>query len=231
MDDGRPKSTETQVSDSCAASTLDWDFAALTRAQRYKLLVGLVIPRPIALVSTRAASGATNAAPFSFFNVLGDDPPIVIVSIEDRDDGRVKDSARNITATGEFVVNLVDEAIVERMHGCSLDYPPEASEFDIVGFTAAPSRAVAAPRIAEAPVSLECVVHTVVPIETRKLFIGRIVWLHARAGIVDPATLRVRTEAYFPVGRLFANRYTRTREQFAVAANSYNEEMKRLGRA
>jgi flavin reductase (DIM6/NTAB) family NADH-FMN oxidoreductase RutF len=210
---------------------MDWDLGALAPAQRYKLLVGLVVPRPIALVSTRSPEGMLNAAPFSFFNVLGDEPPIVIVSIEDRPDGRVKDSARNIAATGEFVVNLVDETIAERMHGCSLDYPPEVSEFDAVGFTPAESRAVKPPRIAEAPVALECVLHQTIEIETRHLMIGRIKWLHVRDGLVDPDTLRVHIESYFPVGRLYANRYVRTRDQFALESNRYNEAMQRLGRA
>ena len=107
---------------------MDWNFATLETAKRYKLLAGLVIPRPIALISTQSAAGVVNAAPFSFFNVMADDPPIVIVSIENRVDGRMKDSGRNILESGEFVVNLVDEAIAERMHGCAADFPPEVSE-------------------------------------------------------------------------------------------------------
>jgi flavin reductase (DIM6/NTAB) family NADH-FMN oxidoreductase RutF len=210
---------------------MDWNFATLEAAKRYKLLAGLVIPRPIALVTSLSSAGVVNAAPFSFFNVMADDPPIVIVSIEYRIDGRLKDSGRNIIDSGEFVVNLVDESIAERMHGCAADYPPEVSEIEAVGFTTAPSCAVAPPRIAEAPVALECKLHQRITVKTRDLVIGEVVWLHTREGIVDPDTLRIRTENYFPVARFYANRYARTRDQFTVEANAYNEAMKRLGRA
>jgi len=109
---------------------MQWNFAELDRARRYKLLVGLVVPWPIALITSVNAAGVVNAALFSFFNVMGDEPPIVIVSIEDRDSGAMKDSARNIGESGEFVVNLVDEAIAEKMHACSVDYPATVSEID-----------------------------------------------------------------------------------------------------
>ncbi|HTP97614.1 MAG TPA: flavin reductase family protein [Burkholderiales bacterium] len=209
---------------------MDWNFDSLPVEQRYKLLVGLVIPRPIALITSLGPEGIVNAAPFSFFNVLGDEPPICIVSIEHRDDGTLKDTARNIEASGEFVVNLVDEAIAEQMHVCSLEYPRETSEMDVAGFHAAPSRAVRPPRIAEAPVSLECTTHTRIDMDTRLLVIGRIHWLHAHEDLVEPDTLRVRLENYHPIGRLFANRYTRTREQFAADANAFNERQKARGR-
>jgi flavin reductase (DIM6/NTAB) family NADH-FMN oxidoreductase RutF len=208
---------------------MEWDFTALGTTQRYKLLVALVTPRPIAFVSTRGRDGADNAAPFSFFNVLGEDPPVVIVSIERRSDGRAKDSGRNILETGEFVVNMVDEGLLERMHLCSVEFPPGVSEFAQAGLTPAPARKVAAPRIAEAPVSMECRLHTRVPFEKRDLVIGEIVWLHVRDGVVDPQTLRVAAD-YAPVGRLYANHYTRTRDRVALDQNAYVEAMRRLGR-
>lgn len=208
-----------------------FDFATLPTAQRYKLLVGLVVPRPIALVSTRSRSGVANAAPFSFFNVIGDEPPIVIISIENRNDGRMKDSSRNILERGEFVVNLVDEDIAAPMHASAEDFGPEISEFAQVGFTEAACRNIDAPRIAEAPVSLECVLHSKVPMETRHLIIGKIVAAHVRAGIIDLATLRVIPDAYRPIGRFYANRYVRTRDQFTIEANTYNAKMSTLGRS
>src|SRR3990170_6579917 len=122
---------------------MEFDFGTLEVAQRYKLLVGLVVPRPIALVSSVGAAGVVNVAPFSFFNALGDDPPIVILSIEDRDEGPLKDTSRNILETREFVVNMVDEAIAAQMHACSEAFPPDVSELERVGFTPAPSRRVA----------------------------------------------------------------------------------------
>lgn len=209
---------------------MDWNLATLAPNLRYKLLVGLVVPRPIALISTVSESGVVNAAPFSFFNVLGDDPPVVIVSIEKHPDGRVKDTTRNILRDREFVVNLVDESIAEQMHGCSLDYPPETSEIEAVGFTTLASKAIRPPRIAEAPVALECTLHTEIPFENRLLLLAKVVWLHAREGIVDPESLRVRGEAYHPIGRFYGNRYVRTRDEFTVEANAYNDAMKALGR-
>ncbi len=213
---------------------MNFDLDTLARAQRYKLLVGLVVPRPIALVSTISAQGAVNAAPFSFFNVLADEPPIVIVSVEARTSGafqgQMKDTARNIIETGEFVVNLVDESIAERMHGCSTDFPPGVSEIEQVGFSTAPSKAIKAPRIAEAPAALECTLHSRIDVDTRQLLIGRILWLHVRDGLVDPETLRVNMADYHPVGRLFADRYCRIGDQFTATGNSYLDQMNRMGR-
>ena len=209
---------------------MDWNFAELERAKRYKLLVGLVVPRPIALITTVSQGGVVNAAPFSFFNVMGDEPPIVIVSIEDRDSGALKDSARNISESGEFVVNLVDEAIAEKMHACSIDYPPEVSEIEMVGFCCAASTQVRPPRLAEAPVALECTLHSRIDIDTRHLLIGQVRHLHVRDELIDPASLRVRMDNYHPVGRLFANQYVRTRDRFALEANAYLERMTAAGR-
>lgn len=211
---------------------MEFDFSKLPARHCYKLLVGLVVPRPIALVSTLGSNGVVNAAPFSFFNVLGDDPPILIVSIENKQSGEMKDTARNILEGGEFVVNLVDEATVERMHDCSQDFPPEISEPEQVGFTMVPSRAVRPPRIAEAPVAMECKLFQHIPIGTqRHLVIGQILWLHSQEGIVDPENLRVRMENYFPVGRLYADRYSKTRDLFSVAGNpEYLESIRRRGR-
>jgi flavin reductase (DIM6/NTAB) family NADH-FMN oxidoreductase RutF len=209
---------------------MDWDFTALGVAQRYKLLVALVIPRPIAFVATRSSAGILNAAPFSFFNVMGEEPPIVVLSMDRRADGSRKDSARNILETREFVANLVDEPLLERMHHCSVSFPPEVSEFAEAGLTSAVATRVAAPRIAESPVSMECRLHTHLPFDKRDLFVGEVVWMHVRDGIVDPATLRVVPE-YAPVGRLYANMYALTHERVALDPNAYVQEMRRRGRA
>ena len=135
---------------------MEFDFSAMAPSQCYKLLVSVVVPRPIALVTSLNEAGVVNAAPFSFFNLMGDDPQILILSIERKPSGAAKDTAHNIALQREFVVNLVDEATAERMHACSRDFPSDESEAAAVGFTTLPSRAVAAPRIAESPVALEC---------------------------------------------------------------------------
>jgi len=126
-------------------------------ARAYPILASLVTPRPIALVTTLSADGRVNAAPFSFFNLLGADPPICAFAPGDRDDDTPKDTARNVRATHEFVVNLVDEAIAEAMNQCAAPLPFGESELARAGLHAAPSSLVKPPRIAEAPASLECV--------------------------------------------------------------------------
>lgn len=209
---------------------MEWDLASLTVAQRYKLLVALVIPRPIAFVSTRSPAGVDNAAPFSFFNVMGEDPPIVVLSMDRRGDGSRKDSPRNIVETREFVVNLVDEALLERMHAASREFPPEVSEFEAVGLTRAPARHVSAPRIAESPASIECRLHTHLTFGGRDLFVGEGIALHARDGLVDPETFRLVAD-YAPVGRLYANMYAFTRDRVTLDQNAYVQEMQRRGRA
>jgi flavin reductase (DIM6/NTAB) family NADH-FMN oxidoreductase RutF len=183
--------------------------------ERYKLLIGLVIPRPIAWVSTRSANGVANCAPFSFFNVFSEDPPLCVIGMNWRSDGQIKHSLKNIRRTREFVVNLVDESTANAMHASSMELPEEESEFAKTGLTEAPAVLVAHPRIAEAAASLECRVERVIEIgPQRELILGEILLVHAREGIVDPKTKRVSEETYRPIGRLFASRYCTTRQRF-----------------
>jgi flavin reductase (DIM6/NTAB) family NADH-FMN oxidoreductase RutF len=200
---------------------MEFDLDALERIQRYKLLTALVVPRPIALITTLSEGNLVNAAPFSFFNVFGEDPPIAIFSADPRASGAPKDTAVNAARDGEFVINLVDEAIAERMHGCAVDTPTGMSEIELVGFTASPSKRVRPPRIAESPVSFECRLHTQLGFGPRKLFIGRICWLHVRDGIIDAANYRRLDDSYFPIGRLYANRYCTTRDEFVLDNSHY----------
>ena len=195
---------------------MDIDFATLTEYQRYKLMASLIVPRPIALVTTLGANGVVNAAPFSMFNMLGEEPPIVMLSINRLPGGGLKHTAANIVASREFVVHLADEAIAPQMHRCGDAVPPELSELDLAGLTTAPSRAVAPPRIAQAPVAFECRLWELLETESRQIFIGRVLWLHARDGLVDTATWRVRLQDYHPVGRFGASFYVRTRDRFAL---------------
>ena len=196
------------------------DFATLTEYQRYKLMAGLIVPRPIALVTTLGANGVVNAAPFSMFNMMGEEPPIVMVSINRLKDGALKDTASNIVRTREFVVHLADEAMAEQMHGCGERLPPDASELDKVGLTTAPSRMVAPPRIAEAPVAFECALWETLTTDSRQIFIGRVLCLHARDNLIDTQTWRVRLQDYFPVARFGASFYIRTRDRFSLENSS-----------
>jgi flavin reductase (DIM6/NTAB) family NADH-FMN oxidoreductase RutF len=195
---------------------MEIDFAQLTAYQRYKLMASLIVPRPIALVTTVGANGVANAAPFSMFNMLGEDPPILMLSINRLKDGRLKDTAANILASGEFVVHISDEAMAAQMHACGESLPPEVSELERFGLHALPSQTVTPPRIAEAPVAFECVLHEKLETESRYVFIGRVKWLHARDGLVDAETWRVRLQDYHPVGRFGASFYVTTRDRFAI---------------
>jgi flavin reductase (DIM6/NTAB) family NADH-FMN oxidoreductase RutF len=200
---------------------MEFDLAGLSARDRYKLLGGLVIPRPIALVTSRSPEGHDNAAPFSFFNVLAEEPPIVVLGLGVAASGGAKDTTSNIRDTGEFVVNLVDEPLAEAMNLCAIDFPPEVSEIEVAGLDLLPAERVRAARIAQSPVHLECRrLMTLQPGRERYIILGEVVWLHVRDGIVDPGTLRVAPE-YAPVGRLFGGGYVRTHDRFELPRLTY----------
>jgi flavin reductase (DIM6/NTAB) family NADH-FMN oxidoreductase RutF len=194
---------------------MDFELAQLPAHERYKLLIGLVIPRPIAWVSTWSADGVANCAPFSFFNVISEEPPLCILSFNWRSDREIKHTLKNIRRTGEFVVNLADEGTANAMHLSATEIPEGESEFERTGLTAVPARLVKHPRIAEAAASLECRVERRIEFgPEREMVVGEILLVHARDGIIDPMTKRISEDLYRPVGRLFANRYCTTRERF-----------------
>ena len=200
---------------------MDPDLSKLPVLERYKLLIGLVIPRPIAWVSTWSENGVANCAPFSFFNVISEDPPLCILSFNWRSDGAIKHTLKNIRRTGEYVVNLADEATANAMHLTGTELPEAESEFSRFGLTPAPAKVVKHPRIAEAAASLECRVERRINFgPEREMVVGEILLIHARDGIIDPVTKRISEELYRPIGRLFANRYCTTRERFNLPRNS-----------
>jgi len=193
------------------------DFESITAYQRYKLMASLIVPRPIALVTTQNAAGVVNAAPFSMFNMLGEDPPILMISVNRLTDGRFKDTAANILRSGEFVVHISDEPMAQKMHDCGEAFPSDVSELAAVGLTPVPSQRVAPPRILEAPVAFECVLHEKLETDSRYVFIGRIVRLAARDGLIDTEAWRVNLRDYHPVARFGASFYTRTNERFSLS--------------
>jgi flavin reductase (DIM6/NTAB) family NADH-FMN oxidoreductase RutF len=194
---------------------MDLELARLPAPERYKLLIGLVIPRPIAWVSTWSENGVANCAPFSFFNVISEEPPLCILSFNRRSDGAMKHTLKNIRRTGEFVVNLADEGTANAMQLSSAEIPEAESEFARSGLTAVPARLVKHPRIGEAAASLECRVERRIEFgPEREMVVGEILLVHAREGIIDPLTKRISEERYRPVGRLFATRYCTTRQRF-----------------
>jgi len=183
----------------------------------YPILASLVTPRPIAFVTTVSPEGKINAAPFSFFNLLGTDPPILGVAPGDRDDGTPKDTARNIRLTHEFVVNLVDETIAEAMNKCAASLPYGVNEVDQAGLHVTPSSVVRPPRILESPVSLECKEWGTLQIGDNRLVIGLIKRVHVRDELFDAQKQRVRSEKLFLIGRMASPHwYCRTRDRFEM---------------
>lgn len=183
----------------------------------YAMLVSLVTPRPIAWVTTLNENGAVNAAPFSFFNALGGNPPIIGFAPGDRDDGSPKDTARNIRRTHEFVVNLVDEATAEAMNRTSASLPYGVSELESAGLTAVASSVVGPPRIGEAPASLECKEWGTLQIGGNRVVIGVVRRVHVRDTLIDPVKLRIRSDDFHVIGRMASpNWYCRTRDRFEM---------------
>lgn len=193
------------------------DFDQITSYQRYKLMASLIVPRPIALVTTLGANGVVNAAPFSMFNMIGEDPPILMISINRLTDGRLKDTAANILHNGQFVVHMSDEPLAQRMHACGEAFPSDVSELQAVGLTPVASHTVAPPRIQEAPIAFECELHEKLETASRYVFIGRIKWLAARDGLIDTTAWRVNLRDYRPIARFGASFYTRTEDRFSLA--------------
>lgn len=194
-----------------------FDFRTLAPRLRYKLLTATVTPRPIALVTTRSPDGVDNAAPFSFFNVMGEDPPILVLGLESRAGGHLKDTTRYIRDTGEFVVNLVDEDIAPEMARCAADLPPDQSELVFADLDAVPAEVVSVSRIARAPVAFECRRYVTLELSNmRNLVVGEIVMMHIRVELIDTETMRVNWDLYRPVGRLFGRSYIRTADWFSL---------------
>jgi flavin reductase (DIM6/NTAB) family NADH-FMN oxidoreductase RutF len=183
----------------------------------YLILASLVTPRPIALVTSISPDGKINSAPFSFFNLFGANPPICAFAPGDREDGTPKDTARNIRATHEFVVNLVDESIAGAMNKCAASLPYGENELKHAGLTAAPSSIVKPPRIAEAPASLECTEWGTLQIGENRMIIGFIKRVHLRDELFDAENRRVYTEKLHTIGRMASpDWYCKTRERFEM---------------
>ena len=184
----------------------------------------MIVPRPIAFVSTRSPAGLANLAPFSFFMGVAGEPPLLALSVSTRA-GAPKDTARNLVETGEFVVNASTEELAEAVNLASGDYPPDADEFALTGLTPAPCVRVAAPRVAESPFALECRTYTVLPLgqgpRATQLVVGEVVWMHVRDDVLEPAgaegegplvdALRLK-----PLARLGKNLYARLGRTFAM---------------
>ncbi|MEQ8770392.1 MAG: flavin reductase family protein [Phycisphaerales bacterium] len=197
--------------------------AELEVVERYKLLIGTIVPRPIAFVSTVSPEGVPNLAPFSFFNGVGSNPMMVMFCPANNTDGTEKDTLRNAKpesegGTGQFVVNLAVENYIRQVAAAADAYAPEVSEFDEIGLTAAPSKTVMPPRVAESPVAIEC--ETTQVIRTNgdapaggNIVLGRVTHVFVRDDLINER-FHTEQEALRAVGRMGGLRYATTREQF-----------------
>jgi flavin reductase (DIM6/NTAB) family NADH-FMN oxidoreductase RutF len=193
------------------------DPCSTDHASIYKLLIGSVVPRPIAFVSTINQEGAFNVAPFSFFTVASSNPPVLAFTVGNRAiaDPR-KDTLRNIITAREFVVNVVSEEIGAKMNTCSGDYPPDVDEFELSGLTPIPSDLVKAPRVAESHINMECrLLYTIAMsglVNGGNLVLGEVLRFHIDDALVD--NYRIDHDKLRAIGRMAGNSYTRTLDRF-----------------
>jgi flavin reductase (DIM6/NTAB) family NADH-FMN oxidoreductase RutF len=206
---------------------MHFDLAKIAQSDAYKLLVSTVVPRPIALTTTVDLDGRVNAAPFSFFNAVSSVPPVVVLGISPGSSGGDgwKDTERNIRDTGEFVVNLVDEAIAERMNVCDVPFPTGVNELEMAELHPVASVEVKPPRIGESPVSFECKRITGLSLGPGStLEVGRVIHIHIRDDLVDPDKFYVQTDKLRLIGRMHGRGwYARTSDLFLMDRMSLAE--------
>ena len=195
---------------------MDFDFTALPPSDRYRLLTNFVGPRPIALVTTRNADGSNNAAPMSFFNVFSHAPPLLVLGIQIRPDGRDKDTVANIRRTGEFTVNMVDLALSEGMAICAAAVEPGIDELALAGLTPVKGQATDTARIGESPCAFECRLERSLDWPNRSLIIGEVLHMTVADHCLDAAGRYVNPETYQPIARLHADNYIVADRQFEI---------------
>ncbi len=194
----------------------------LDAKSRYRLITGTVAPRPVALVTTLSASGAVNAAPFSCFNYMGEDPPLIFLGVERYGDeshriGELKDTAANIARNNEFVVNMTDEFLLESAVGCGTDFPEDVSEVVEMGLSVAPSATVAVPRIEGAPAALECTHYRTLELSgSRQIIVGLIKSIYIEDALIDGRSGRILLDKYAPIARMGGPNYCRSGDRRVV---------------
>jgi len=212
---------------------MDFDFSQSPPREIYNLLIGLVAPRPIAWITSLDLDGRLNAAPFSAYNYVCTDPPIVAIGVANRPGPGIvgKDTAQNIRQTREFVINVVSEELAEAMNVCAVDFPPGVNELEQAGLATEPSRLVKPPRIARAPAALECREYTTMEIGRSRIILGQVVGVHVKDEFLDPKGPYVRAEEMHAVGRMNGlGSYVKTRGAFFhVPRMSYEEWQKKHG--
>ncbi|OCX61587.1 flavin reductase [Thioclava sp. SK-1] len=201
-----------------------FDFADLTPRQAYKVMIGTIVPRPIAWVTTISPDGVVNAAPYSFFNCLSADPPILALGVENKPDRSFKDTAYNIRMTECFTVNIVDRPNAKAMSVTAANLEPQIDELQIAGLTAVRGDKVKCPRIAEAPVAFECERYLGINVSSaREIILGRIVRAHIREDIIDPETHYSDYRKLDALGRMGGNGYAGTFDYFDLPTPSADD--------
>jgi flavin reductase (DIM6/NTAB) family NADH-FMN oxidoreductase RutF len=206
---------------------MNFDMEKTPHRQVYNLLIGLVAPRPIAWVTSMDEEGTLNAAPFSSYNYLCTDPPIVGMGVTNRSGPSAvpKDTAHNIRRTGEYVINVVTEDLLEKMNICATDFPAGVNELEMAGLTTAPSSVVKVPRIAEAHAALECKEFTTMEIGRSRIVLGRVVAMYVEERFVDPAGPYIKADALHAIGRMNGlGNYVKTRDAFVTVPRISYEE-------
>ncbi|WP_018430122.1 flavin reductase family protein [Hoeflea sp. 108] len=205
---------------------MEFDFTKLEMESRYRLLTNFIGPRPIALVTTRSATGRSNAAPMSFFNVFSHEPPIVVLGIQPRATGEDKDTVVNIRRTGEFVVNMVDMALSQQMLVCGLGFESDVDELEMAGLPTARSVQIDVDYVTNAPCAFECRVERLIEYPRRLLVLGEVVHMHVRRDCLDEAGRYVNPEVYQPIARLHADNYITSDRQFVLKAPTIADVLK-----
>ena len=203
-----------------------FDLGSMGPGDGYKLLASLIMPRPIAWVVTEDARGVRNAAPYSFFNIVSADPPLVAISFSAASDRDGKDSLANVLATRELVVNLVSEELAEAMNRTAIDAPRGVDETELAELAMVPSVRVAPPRIAESPAAFECELFQVIePGGSSTIVLARILMAHVRASaFLDEARLHVDPNQLRLIGRMHGGGgYCRTRELFEIERERWSD--------
>jgi len=206
---------------------MNFEMEKIPARQVYNLLIGLVAPRPIAWVTSMDEEGRLNAAPFSSYNYLCTDPPIVGMGVTNRPgkERLPKDTAHNIRRTGEYVINVVTEDLLEKMNICATDFPAGMNELEKAGLTTTSSTVVKVPRIAEAHAALECKEFTTMEIGRSRIILGRVVAMYVEDRFVDPAGPYIKAEELHAVGRMNGlGNYVRTRDAFVTVPRISFEE-------
>ena len=195
---------------------MDFDFANLPLMDRYKLMVSTIVPRPIGLVTSISEDGIVNMAPYSFFNGMAADPPLVVLGMLTTKAAPNKDTAANIAATGEFTVNLVTEEMAEAMNITAITFPPEVDEYEESGLTPVPCDVIAPPRAKESPVAFECREYKTLEVSPgNRIIIGEVVAMHVDDDMIDADNLYVDTPALKLIGRMHGGgMYARTSDLF-----------------